>query len=109
MKKRRLEITVEKNWLVIRRGGAAPIILCDRCATPSVMLAPEEAAILTGVTPRALYRAVEAGRIHFREVQNGARQQLLVCLAAAQSLTATDAEPDHTTDLSLINQQGDDL
>lgn len=109
MKKRRVEITVEQNWLVIQRGGAASVITCDQCATPSVMLAPETAATLTGVTTRALYRAVEAGRIHFCEVQNGARQQLLVCLAAAQSLTTVNTESDHTTELRLVKQQGADL
>lgn len=108
MKKRRLEITVEQNWLVIQRGASAPIIMmCDRCATPSVMLAPDEAATLTGVTARALYRAVEAGRIHFCEVQNGARQQLLVCLATAQSLATVNAESGYTLNLSPSNQQGD--
>lgn len=107
MKKRRVEITVEQNWLVIQRGSSASITMCDRCATPSVMLAPEEAATLTGVTARALYRAVEAGRIHFCELQNGARQQLLVCLATAQNLTAVNAESGHTHPLSPSNQQGD--
>lgn len=115
MKKRRVEITVEQNWLVIQRGTSvsmASIIMCDRCAKPSVMLAPEEAATLTGVTARALYRAVEAGRIHFCESQNGARQQLLVCLTTAQNLTTPQGVSDefgHTQNLLPINQQGDRL
>ncbi len=41
------------------------------------MLTPEEAALLAGVGVRAIYRAIEEGRIHFLENASGA---LVVCL-----------------------------
>jgi hypothetical protein len=40
------------------------------------MVTADEAARLTRVTPRAIYRQVEAGRLHFIEAQDGL---LLVC------------------------------
>ena len=86
MKKRRVEITVEQKWLVFRRGTTLPSVLCDQCPgqpAPSVMLPPEEAAVLAGVSTRTLYRWVEAGQIHFTEVQDGLLKRLLVCLNSA--------------------------
>jgi len=41
------------------------------------MATPEEAAILTGFSLRAICRQVEAGGLHFRETANG---QLFICL-----------------------------
>jgi excisionase family DNA binding protein len=41
------------------------------------MFTPEEAAAMMKVSQRTIYRWVEAGRIHFRETENG---NLLVCL-----------------------------
>ena len=59
------------------------------------MLPPEEAAVLTSVGTRTLYRWVEAGRIHFAEVPDGAQQRLLVCPVSAANL-AEDELADHT-------------
>lgn len=41
------------------------------------MVTPEEAAVLACVSPRTIYRGVEAGRIHFMETPEGL---LLICL-----------------------------
>ncbi len=49
------------------------------------MLTPEDAGRVLSVAPRTIYRRVEAGRVHYREVEGGG---LLICLA---SLTAADA------------------
>jgi excisionase family DNA binding protein len=41
------------------------------------MLSPEEAARRLRVNPRTVYRWVEVGQAHYREIENG---WLLVCL-----------------------------
>ncbi len=43
------------------------------------MLAPEEAAALSGLNTRAVYALVVAGRAHFNERPDG---KLFVCLAS---------------------------
>jgi hypothetical protein len=40
------------------------------------MLTPEAAAAFTGVSPRAIYRCVENGELHFIDTSDGA---LLIC------------------------------
>jgi len=50
------------------------------------MVTPERAARLCGTAPRAIYRRIEAGDLHFAEAANGF---LLVCsdsLAARKEL-----------------------
>jgi hypothetical protein len=42
------------------------------------MTVPENAAQLLGITPREIYRRIEAGSLHFTEGANGS---LLVCWA----------------------------
>ena len=72
--------------VVRRSGGAAapgPPQWCLICGATSRMLAPEAAAALSGVSPRTIYRWVEAGRVHCAEGPDGA---LSVCAA---SLPAT--------------------
>lgn len=86
--KRRTETTIEAHeFWVARRPREPSAAWCGECATDAVMLPPEDAARLTNVTPRMIYRWVEAGRIHFTETGGGG---LLVCLA---SMPAADAAP----------------
>ena len=49
---------------------------CGQCEQETRLLLPEDAAILTGVTTRQIYRAVELGRVHFIELSKGT---LLIC------------------------------
>jgi len=51
------------------------------------MCTPEEAAVLTHVSTRTIYRRVEAGRVHFTETAEGL---LLVCL---NSITRQEMKP----------------
>jgi excisionase family DNA binding protein len=41
------------------------------------MVTPEDAARLLGTSPRAIYRLVESGGLHFIEIDSGG---LLVCV-----------------------------
>ena len=49
---------------------------CPECAGTTVMISPEQAAMVTCTNVRAIYRFLEAGRVHYVEVPGGA---LLVC------------------------------
>jgi hypothetical protein len=76
---RRSEKRVEIHEMVIIRtaSGSLPA-LCAACSTGNaILLAPEQAAALTDVPPRMIYRWVEAGTIHYREEPNG---KLTVCV-----------------------------
>ena len=69
-RRRRIEITVENRLLVLRRA-VHPSVWCAVCPVPVQMLTPEEAAALTQVSTRWLYRQLEAGQIHFVETPEG--------------------------------------
>jgi hypothetical protein len=60
---------------------------CGECATPIVMMPPELAATFCSQTPRAIYRLVEAGSIHFTEGPEG----VMVCPASLMK-TGTGSE-----------------
>ena len=82
--KRRTKTTTETHevWVVRRAqepAGERPPDWCGGCGGPARMLAPDEAAALAGVSPRTIYRWVEAGRVHFAETPDG---RLSVCLAS---------------------------
>ncbi|MGH9901185.1 MAG: hypothetical protein ACRD68_05015 [Pyrinomonadaceae bacterium] len=76
--KRRTVITVETRRLTVVRAGRCPPVLawCERCGGRVRMVTPEQAAALAGTRPRAIYRRVESGDLHFVETGAGA---LLIC------------------------------
>ena len=75
--RKRTSVTVATSSLsVIRPMGSSIELWCAICAAIVPMVSPEQAARLTGVTVRAIYRRIEAGDLHFAETANGL---LLVC------------------------------
>ena len=77
MAKRRLEITFERErLLVVGRRRISVTAWCEGCGRRSPMTTPEGAAKSCGLTARAVYRRVEAGQVHFTETADGT---LLVC------------------------------
>jgi excisionase family DNA binding protein len=74
--KRRTEITVETNLLIIRPSSARASQLCAECPSPVLLITPEEAAVLARVSTRDVYRWVEAAQLHFTETADG---RLFVC------------------------------
>ena len=76
-KKRITKITVESERIIIHRRHQAAPAWCAACRAQTQMLNPEEAAAIAAVTPRTIYRWVEAGKLHFTESPEG---KLLVCL-----------------------------
>lgn len=59
---------------------------CVECATPMAMMSPELAATVCFQTTRAIYRLVEAGRIHFTDGPEG----VMVCPASLMKDWAGD-------------------
>jgi hypothetical protein len=86
--KKRLEITIDtERVFVIRRGSRSATAWCGACGQRVTMITPDEAAITAHVSTRAVYRLVEAGRLHFLEVPDGL---LLVCLNSLSSASLDD-------------------
>ena len=54
---------------------------CTECATPIAMMSPELASTVCFQTTRAIYRLVEAGRVHFTDGPEG----VMVCPASLMS------------------------
>lgn len=78
MAKRRLEITFERErLLVVSRRRVSVTAWCEGCGRRALLTTPEGAAELSGLTARAVYRRVEEGSVHFTETADG---MLLVCL-----------------------------
>lgn len=75
MKRKRTEITVETRSLVFRSAPRHAPLYCTTCSFPTLLIAPDEAAGLAGVSTRIIYRFVETGQLHYRETAG----RLLVC------------------------------
>ena len=70
---KRTEITIETETLMIFRTGTDSLrTWCERCGAESLLLTPEAAARLGGVTTSIIYARVEAGTLHHTEVSDGA-------------------------------------
>ena len=75
---RRIEITVETyEILMIRQDAGDRLVWCAACQETVLALPPEAAAVVVADNPRAIYRWVESGRVHFTESPEG---RLLICL-----------------------------
>ncbi|HEU4391484.1 MAG TPA: hypothetical protein VFV34_27085 [Blastocatellia bacterium] len=77
-KKKKTEIVVERDQvLVIRNLGARDPQWCPECGEGARMVTVDEAAAITQMSARTIYRRVEQGQTHFSETANG---QLFICL-----------------------------
>ena len=83
--KKRTEVTIEIEEVVIRKTKEARVAWCHRCAENVRMLEANEAARTAGVSSRAIYREVEAGRLHFVEIEGS----ILVCLDSLSLVAGT--------------------
>jgi hypothetical protein len=91
-KTRRTEKTVEiHEFYAIRTASGSLPALCADCPTgDAIMLAPEQASVLAHVPTRTIYRLVETGPIHYREMPDGS---LIVCV---RSLVAAETKDKNT-------------
>ena len=70
-------VEIHELYVVRQQKNAAPEV-CQQCSTTiASLVAPDEAAVITGRSTRLIYRWVEAGIIHFQETATGS---LVVCL-----------------------------
>ena len=78
-KKKTITITRETRevFVIRRRSGQSARNLCTECGRDVEMLTVEEAAALTGLSARTIYRQVELGLVHYAETASGL---LLVCV-----------------------------
>jgi len=74
---RRTRTTVEQREVVIirnlRKQG-----FCAGCSEQTALISVEEGVRISGLSSRAVYRLIEAGRIHFAETAEGS---VLICPA----------------------------
>ena len=76
-KERRTEITLQTERSISIKSSRALTALCEQCAREVQMFTPGQAALVSGLSSREVYRRVEAGEVHFTETVEGL---LLVCL-----------------------------
>jgi hypothetical protein len=76
MLKRRTEITVETDRLLVIRGHKKVIAWCAPCARHREMLATDDAALAAHVKSSTIFHWAESGRIHGSETPEGL---LLIC------------------------------
>jgi hypothetical protein len=70
--------TFEMHEVLIVRGPANAEELCEFCAPRiGLMVSPEAAATITGVPVRMLFKLLEVGLIHYREIKDAA---VLMCV-----------------------------
>lgn len=83
MIRKRTEITVEIDRLVVIHENKRIVAWCAPCAELREMLASDDAALIAQVKSSTIFQWVESGRIHATETPEGL---LLIC---SQSLTRT--------------------
>ena len=78
MRTKRTRVTVESHQLMVLRRGA-PFIedWCSHCGKQVRMITAAEAALVAGISLRAVCRRVEGGKLHFNETGDGL---LFICL-----------------------------
>jgi hypothetical protein len=91
-RRRRTVTTVETRevWIVRRMGAAEIHPPCAECVGESSLLNAEEAARLSGLSLRDVFRTVEAGGCHFVEAPDG---RLFVCPASLREAAIHGAQP----------------
>jgi hypothetical protein len=88
--KRRTATTIENHEIwVIRRSAGESAVFCADCSDRIAMVKPEEAARLSRVSLRTIFRWVEDGCVHFTETVNAG---ILICLA---SILAMDSRGEY--------------
>ena len=86
----RTEITVEtERVLIIKKRKGSVLTWCPTCAGRVLMVRVDEAATLSRVSARAIYRWVEADKVHFVETPEG---WLLICLSSLAGNTSDNPE-----------------
>ena len=75
-KRKSTKITFETERLLFISGQRSLFALCEACGDEVRLVTVDEAAAMARVNSLAVYRLVEAGRLHHTETTAGA---LLIC------------------------------
>lgn len=75
--KRRMEITIETDRVLIAGNRKSRAMWCEDCASEVRMISVDQAAAVVHESARTIYQWVEAQRVHFTETPDG---RLLICL-----------------------------
>jgi len=77
--RRRLTITIETDEIIIVKHSSVSIrAWCAVCERESLLVNPEQAATVLGLTPRAVNERLASGKAHAVAVQDGQ----LICLTS---------------------------
>ena len=98
--KRRREITLETEKIVIR-GGLLEFNWCELCAVSGPAVTVEQAAMLIGEEPEHIYRRAECGQVHSTKTPRGA---LMICLKSLSTLPGSEWR----TQLRLVDVRRDE-
>ena len=80
------EIAFEvEETLILKQGGKLVYEHCPRCDQKVGMITPELLAKLYGTSEREIFRLLEAGLIHFVEVE-----RVLVCFGCYRQTSTAD-------------------
>jgi hypothetical protein len=91
-KKKTTIVTFEaRERTTLRSSERRFIAWCSRCETEVVTVTPNEAAMLVHTDPLTILRRIEAGSIHFIELEAGA---LLVCSRSLVPFAQPESEYD---------------
>jgi hypothetical protein len=93
MKKTKITVQTDRV-LVIRRRRRGGLKWCESCAARVEMMNPEEAAAVSGLSLRAIFRLVEASRLHFTETAEGL---LWVCFNSLLDQMTPQLIPEHSS------------
>jgi hypothetical protein len=88
---RRLQITIERERLLVLRHEQEVEQWCEECGATVRMIRPAEAAAIAAVSDRTIFRQIESRRLHFSETQAGT---VLICLnSIVKQTSAREANP----------------
>ena len=89
MIRRRRTVKFEtRNVTVVRAATETIDLWCEACGATVAMVTPESAAEILTTNPRAIYRQVERGDVHFIEAGTG---EILIC---SESLRTRERRPE---------------
>lgn len=82
--KKRTEVTIETERLVVIRNRPRAVMWCEQCRAEVRMLTVDQAALMMRIRSLVIYRLVETGDLHFAENDEGI---LLVCLNSLEAIS----------------------
>lgn len=100
--KRRTEITIEIDRVMIISRQSNQYFWCEACGAEVEMITDDEAAIFAGATIEAVRRLALAGAIHSRPAGVGSLQICLASLLRAQA-------PEQSIETSLVVRGREDV